>query len=333
VRLSGFTSWNAHPGVGICLLLAAYAFGSGAALAQAYPAKPIRIVVPFAAGGAVDTLARLVGPKLTDSLGQPIVIDNRPGAGGNLAADLVAKAAPEGYTVLLTTNGHAISPALYRKLPFDAVKDFAPVTQLLATTLILVANPKFPATTTKELIALAKARPGALNYGSTGVGNPLHLTMELLKISAGIDIVPVPYKGDAPLSTALLAGEVDVAVVPLATSVQNIKAGRIKALAVTGARRIVSLPDVPTVAESGVPGFDSTSWQGLFAPSGTPRDIVLRLQRETAKALNAPEVRERLMGLGGQIVASTPEEFEAKFRADLAMFARIIREARIPLQD
>jgi tripartite-type tricarboxylate transporter receptor subunit TctC len=163
VRLSDFTRWNAHPGVRICLLLAVCAFGSGAALAQVYPTKPIRIVVPFPAGGWVDTLARLVGPKLTDLLGQPIVVDNRPGAGGNLGADLVAKAAADGYTLLLTTNGHAISPALYRKLPFDAVKDFAPVTQLLATTLVLVANPGFPAATTKELIALAKARPGALN--------------------------------------------------------------------------------------------------------------------------------------------------------------------------
>jgi len=316
-----------------CFLASGALPGPGVAYAQSYPNKPIHIFVPFAAGGAVDALARIVSPKLGDSLGQPIVVENRPGAGGNLAADLVAKSAPDGYTLLLTTNGHAISPALYRKLPFDAVKDFAPVTQLLATTLILVANPKFPAANTRELIALAKAKPGALNYGSTGVGNPLHLTMELLKISAGIDIVPVPYKGDAPLSAALMAGEVDVAVVPLATSVQNIKAGRIKALAVTGARRLASLPEVPTVAESAIAGFDSTSWQGLFAPVGTPREIVERLQRETAKALNAPEVRERLTGLGGEIVASTPEEFEAKFRTDLAMFARIVREARIPLQD
>lgn len=300
---------------------------------SAYPGKPVRVVVPFAAGGAVDALARMVAPGLGELLGQTIVVDNRPGAGGNLAADAVAHSAPDGYTLLLTTNGHAISPALYRKLPFDAVKDFAPVTQLLATTLILVASPNFSAANTRELIALAKAKPGALNYGSTGIGNPLHLTMELLKISAGIDIVPVPYKGDAPLSAALMSGEVDVAVVPLATSVQNIRAGRIKALAVTGARRISSLPAVPTIAESGIPGFDSTSWQGLFAPAGIPRGIVDRLQRETAKALGAPEVRERLTGLGGDIVASTPEEFEAKFKADLAMFARIIREAKIPLQD
>lgn len=305
----------------------------GVGTAANYPGKPVHIVVPFAAGGAVDALARLVVPGLGESLGQPIVVDNRPGAGGNLAADAVAKSAPDGYTLLLTTNGHAISPALYRKLPFDAVKDFAPVTQLLATTLILVASPNFSAANTRELVALAKAKPGALNYGSTGIGNPLHLTMELLKISAGIDIVPVPYKGDAPLSAALMSGEVDVAVVPLATSVQNIRAGRIKALAVTGARRISSLPTVPTIAESGIPGFDSTSWQGLFAPAGTSREIVERLQREIAKGLNAPDVRERLTGLGGEIVASTPEEFGAKFKADLAMFARIIREAKIPLQD
>jgi len=313
---------------------AALVLAVGVANAQsAYPNKPVRVVIPFAAGGAVDALARLVAPGLGESLGQPIVVDNRPGAGGNLAADSVAKATPDGYTLLLTTNGHAISPALYKKLPFDAVKDFVPVTQLLATTLILVASPNFSAANTAELVALAKTKPGALNYGSTGVGNPLHLTMELLKISAGVDIVPVPYKGDAPLTTALMSGEVDVAVVPLATSVQHIRAGRIKALAVTGARRISSLPAVPTIAESGIPGFDSTSWQGLFAPAGTPRGIVDRLQRETAKALGAPDVRERLTGLGGDIVASTPEEFEAKFKADLAMFARIVREAKIPLQD
>ncbi len=317
----------------LSLLLLHAAEAQAQAIATNFPARPVHMVVPFAAGGAVDALARMVSPGLGESLGQPVVIDNRPGAGGNLAAESVARAAADGYTLLLTTNGHAISPALYRKLSFDAVKDFTPVTQLLATTLILVASPNFPAAGTRELIALARARPGALNYGSTGVGNPLHLTMELLKISAGVDIVPVPYKGDAPLSTALMAGEVDVAVVPLATSVQNIRAGRIKALAVTGTRRIASLPEVPTVAESGIPGFDSTSWQGLFAPSGTPRVIVERLQREIAKAVLAPDVRERLTGLGGEIVASTPEEFDAKFRSDLAMFARIVRDARIPLQD
>ena len=315
------------------IFLAALVLNAGSALAQAYPARPIHIVVPFAAGGAVDTLARLVSPKMADALGQPVLVDNRAGAGGNVGAEAVAKAAPDGYTILLNTNGHAISPALYRRLPFDAEKDFIAVSQLVATTLVLVANPKLPATSVKDLIALAKARPGGLNYGSTGVGNPLHLTMELLKLSAGIDIVPVPYKGDAPLNTALMAGEVEVAVVPLSTAVPFIKSGRLRALAVTGARRSAALPEVPTVGESGVPGFESSSWQGLFVPARTPRDIVDAIQRSAAKALQAPDVRDRIHTMGQEIVGSTPDEFDAKVKADLAKFARIVKEARIPLQD
>lgn len=315
------------------VLLAALALQPGIALAQSYPSKPIRIVVPFPAGGAVDTLARLVGPKMADGLNQPVLVENRAGAGGNIGADAVAKAAADGYSILLNTNGHAISPALYRKLPFDAVKDFTPVTQLVATTLILVAYPKLPAATLKELIALARSKPGGLNYGSTGVGNPLHLTMELLKISAGIDIVPVPYKGDAPLNTALMAGEVDVAIVPLSTSLQFIRAGRLRAVAVTAARRTAVLADVPTIAEGGIPGFESTSWQGFFVPAKTPGEIVERIQRETVKALNTPEVRDRIQAMGQEIIGSTPDQFDAKFKADLAKFARIVKEARIPLQE
>ncbi len=315
------------------LLCAALAFGACAAWAQGYPTKPVRIVVPFAAGGAVDTLARLVSPKMADALHQPVLIDNRAGAGGNLGADVVAKAAPDGYTILLNTNGHAISPALYRRLPFDAEKDFSAVSQLVATTLVLVAEPKLPARSVRDLITLAKTQPGKLNYGSTGVGNPLHLTMELLKLSAGIDIVAVPYKGDAPLNTALMGGEVQVAIVPLSTSLQFIKSGRLRALAVTAAKRSGALPDVPTVAESGVPGFDSTSWQGLFAPAKTPPDIVETIQRSVVKALEAPEVRERIHAMGQEIVGSTPGEFDAKVKADLAKFARIVKEAHIPLQD
>lgn len=314
-------------------LLGVVGLQAGHALGQSYPSKPIRIVVPFPAGGAVDTLGRLVTPKMAEALHQPFVVDNRPGAGGNVATDFVAKASPDGYTVLLNTNGHAISPAIYRKLPFDAAKDFTPVTQLVASTLILLSYPKFPANNVKELIDLAKAKPGGLNYGSTGVGNPLHLTMELLKLSAGIDIVAVPYKGDAPLNTALMAGEVDVAIVPLLTSLQFVKSGRLRALAVTGARRSAALPDVPTVAESGVPGFESSSWQGLFVPAKTPRDIVDMLQREAAKAIQTPEVRTKLQAMGQELVGSTPQEFDAKVKADMAKFARIVKEARIPLQE
>ena len=304
-----------------------------AAAAQGYPTRPVHIVLPFAAGGAVDTAARLVGPKLADALKQPVIVDNRPGAGGNIAADYVAKSPADGYTTLLTTNGHAISPAIYRKLPFDAVKDFIPVTQLVASTLILVATPGLPVASVKELIALAKSKPGSLNYGSTGIGNPLHLAMELLKLSAGLDIVQVPYKGDAPLNAALMAGEVQVAVVPLLTSLPHVRSGRLRALGITNAKRASPLPDLPTVAEAGVPGYESSSWLGMFVPAKTSRETVDLLQQETAKALNLPEVRNRLNSLGYEVVGSTPQEFDAKFKADIETFKKIVREARIPIQD
>jgi len=307
--------------------------GGVEASAQTYPSKPIRIVVPFAAGGAVDTLARLIGAKLTEALGQPVIVENRAGAGGNLAADAVAKSAPDGHTILLTTNGHAIAPAVYRSLPFDPVKDFVPVTQLVASSLLLVTASKLPVASTRELIALAKSKPGQLNYGSTGIGNPLHLTMEMLKSAAGIDIVAVPYKGDAPLNTALIAGEVDMAIVPLATARPHVESGAIRALAVTGAARTALLPNLPTVAESALPGFDSSSWQGFFVPARTPPDVVALIQRETAKILHSPDFRERLKTFGNEPVGSTPEGFDARFRADLAKFARIVAEAKIPTQD
>ena len=232
--------------------------------AQTYPNRPIRLIVPFAAGGAVDVLARLLGGKLSDQLGQPVIVENRPGAGGTLGADQVAKSPPDGYTILQNTNGAAIAPALYNSLPFDAVNDFAPVTQLVASNLILVASPKSGITSMQQLIAQAKANPGKLNYGSSGVGNPLHLTMEMLKHATGIDILAVPFRGDAQINAALIAGDVEVAVVPLATAVPLIQDGRIRGLAITGARRSPTVPDIPTVAESGVPGFASNSWQGWF---------------------------------------------------------------------
>lgn len=317
----------------LCILCAALAAHAGAALAQKYPSKAIHIVVPFVAGGAADSFARLMGPKMSEALGQPVVVDNRPGAGGNIGLDVVAKAAPDGYTILITPNSIAIGPALYRKLPFDTARDFVPVTQLINTELVLVASPKLLASSVSELIALAKSRPGALNYGSTGIGNPLALTVELLKTSAGIDILAIPYKGDGQLTTALMAGDVDLAVVPLASGLQHIRSGAVRALGVASSRRSPSLPDVPTIAESGVPGFESTSWQGLFAPARTSGDIVETIQRAAVKALAAPVIRDRLPSLGQQAIGSTPQEFDAKFRADMAKFAKIIKDARIPMQD
>jgi tripartite-type tricarboxylate transporter receptor subunit TctC len=306
---------------------------SNAAHAQSFPTKPIRIVVPFAAGGAVDALARLLGAKLQENLGQPVVVENRAGAGGNTGADQVAKSPPDGYTILQNTNGQAISPALYRTLPFDAAKDFIPVTQLVATSTVLVANPKLPARSAKELIALAKTKPGGLNYGMTGVGNSLHLTMEMFKRAAGIEIQAIPYRGDAPLATALIAGEVDVAIVPLATIIPHIESGLIRALAVNSAARSSLLPDVPTMAEDAIPGFEAAGWQGYFVPARTPRDVVAVIQRETAKVLAPGDMQERLRAMGNDPVGSTPEAFAAKFKDDLAKFAKVVADARIPAQD
>jgi tripartite-type tricarboxylate transporter receptor subunit TctC len=305
----------------------------GPAGAQSYPSKPIRVIVPFAAGGAVDVLARLVSAKMSESIGQPVIIENRAGAAGNVAADAVAKSPPDGYTILQNTNGQAISPSLYKSLPFDAVKDFTPVTQLVASQLLLVATPSLPAKSVQELIALAKAKPGSLNYGMTGIGNPLHLTVEMFKHAAGIELQAVPYRGDAPLNTALIAGEVHLAVVPFATAKPHVEAGRLRALAIPGARRSPALPQVPTIAESGLPGFESSSWQGWFVPANTPGEIVALIQREAAKALNAPDVRERLEATANEVVASTPEAFAAVFKNDLAKFAKVVKDAKIPLQD
>src|SRR5262245_34776503 len=314
------------------VMLIALAFGAADASAQNYPTKPVRIVVPFAAGGAVDALARIISAKLQDSLGQPVIVENCAGAGGVTGADIVAKSPPDGYTILQNTNGQAISPAIYRSLPIDTLKDFIPVTQLVTTSTVLVANPKVPAKTVKELIALAKASPGKLNYGMTGVGNSLHLTMEMLKRAASIDVQAIPYRGDALLNPALIAGEVDVAIVPIGTIVPLIEGGQLRALAVVSAKRSPVLPDVPTVSEDAIPGFEAAGWQGYFVPPGTPRESVTRVQRETAAAIALPDAQARIKAMGNEPVASTPAEFDAKFRADVAKFQQVVREAGIAPQ-
>ncbi len=315
--------------IGVAFLVA---LAAPCAQAQDYPNRPIRLIVPFAPGGAVDVLARLVGGKLAESVGQPVVVENRSGAGGTIAAADVAKAAPDGYTILQNTNGAAIAPALYTSLPFDAVNDFAPVTQVVASNLILVASVKSGITSLRQLIDEAKAHPAKLNYGSSGVGNPLHLTMEMLKRDTGIDMIAVPFRSDAQINTALIAGEVEAAVVPLATAVPLIEAGRIRPLAVTGAKRSATVPNVPTVAEAGVPGFASTSWQGWFMPANTPVAIVRRIQQEVARVLAMPDVRARLAAMAYEGVGSTPAEFAAYYRQEIAKFTRVVAEAGIPKQ-
>ncbi|HEY6865441.1 MAG TPA: tripartite tricarboxylate transporter substrate binding protein [Burkholderiales bacterium] len=311
-----------------CLLFAAAA-GASAQI----PSKPLHIVVPYAAGGAVDTIARAFAPHLAAAFGQPVIVDDKPGAGANIGADAVAKSAPDGTTVLLSPAGLAISPAMYRRLPFDAAKDFAAVSQLMSSWLILVTAQKVPAKTVSELLALAKASPGRLNYGSTGLGSPPHLAGELLRQLGHIDIVHVPYKGDAPMYAALLAGEVDLGFGPLAGALPLIKAGKLHLLAITDAQRSPLLPEAPTLVESGLPDFRYSGWIGVLAPGGTPRPVVERLYTEWTRALATADIRERMPAWGYEPVGSRPEEFDARFKSDLALYARIVRDAKVPRQD
>jgi tripartite-type tricarboxylate transporter receptor subunit TctC len=311
----------------------ASALAASAAQAQVYPDRAVRIIVPFAPGGAVDILGRIIGAKLQDQFKQPFIIENRPGVGGHIAAEAVSRAAPDGYTMLLTTVGHAIGPSIYKKLSFDPVTSFTPITQLISASLLLVTTPKFEAKDLQSLIATARARPGALNYGSTGLGNPLHLTMEMLKGAAKIDVQMVPFRGDAPLNQALVQGDVEMAVVPMGTARPLVEAGSIRAIAVTGAKRSSALPNVPTVAEQGFPGFDSESWQGLFFPANTPTPIVETIYKATLQVLQDPEIRQRIANLGSEPVGSDPKTFAAFLKAEVDRYARIVQEAKVPLQD
>jgi tripartite-type tricarboxylate transporter receptor subunit TctC len=314
----------------LALLLAAA--NADAAFAQAYPNRPLRVFVPFAAGGAVDALARVVTTKLSETMGQPVLVENRPGAAGNVAAELVAKSPADGYTILQNTNGQVITPSLYSKLNFDPIKDFVPVTQLVDSSLVLVSSLKSELTSARDLVAAAKAKPGKLNYGSTGVGNPLSLTMEMVKSVAGLDIQAIAYRGDAPLHTALAAGEIEIAVVPMGTAIPHIEGGRLNALAVTGATRSPALPNVPTLMEQGI-AVDLSSWQGFFVPAGTPRDVVLKIHQETRKALAVPDVVARIKTFGSEPVGSTPDEFARKVDSDLAKYAKVVADAKIPKLD
>jgi tripartite-type tricarboxylate transporter receptor subunit TctC len=301
--------------------------------AQDFPTRQIRLLVPFPAGGAVDTTARIVAQKASEAAGQTIIVDNRGGAAGNIGADMVAKSVPDGYTVLQTVNGLSLSPALYKKLPFDPTKDLIPVSQITTSPLLIVASAKSEITSLSDLIARAKQKPGALNYGSTGVGISLHLTMEMLKIAAGVDIVHVPFKGDAPLLNALIAGDVQAACVPFATTLAHVQSGALRALAVTTPQRVSLMSNVPTVAEIGFPTFESVSWQGWFVPAGTPQPIVQKLSGYARTALATPEVLERFKAFALNPVGSSPDEFRAMFTADVARWAKVVKELNLPPQD
>ncbi len=295
----------------------------------AYPTRPVRLLIPFAVGGGTDTLARIVTPKLSDALGQTWVVDNRGGAGGNLAAEIVAKAAPDGHTVFLGFNTVlTVNPALY-KLPFNMERDFAPVTLLATAQYILVLHPNVPATTLQDFIALAKQKPGALNYSSGGMGTPLHLSAELLSKRAGIQMVHIPYKGGGPAAAALLAGEVQVLFGSVAASMPHVKAGRLKALATTGIKRSKVAPELPTIAESGFPGFDVGSWYALLVPAKTPASIVNRIRDAAIKAVALPEVQQVMSGQGLEVETSTPQELAVRIKRESAVWAGVIKDAGI----
>ena len=315
------------------VLAAALAVAGGLAPALAaeseatYPSRPIRIVVPFAAGGPSDIMARTLAQKLTLAWGQPVVVDNRTGAAGIIGADAVAKSAPDGYTLLQAQVGDTISVSLYSKLPYNFEKDFAPITLAGLTPFILVAHPSVPARDLRELIALAKAKPGTLSFGSSGAGTASHLAGELLKSSAGIDITLVPYKGQAPATADLLGGQIAMMINNPITSLAHVKTGKLRALAVSTGKRFSQLPEVPTVAESGLPGFDVGFWLGVLAPAGTPRPIVDKLNGALVKALREPDVIERLAGLGVEIVANSPDDFARVVRADIVKWAKVVKDS------
>ena len=294
---------------------------------QVYPARLIRIIVPTGAGGITDILARYIGQKLSESMGQPVVIENRPGAGGTIGSLAVAKAPPDGYTLLWVFPSHPVSPSLYPKIPYDAVRDFAPVTRVTNVELVLVVNNAVRARSVAELIALDKANPGSMNYGAVGEGSLGHLAAVVFNRMTGTKFVHVPYRGAPQVETALIANDVQIFFDVPITAGPQVKAGKVRALAVTGSRRIATFPDLPTMAEAGVPGYDVTSWNGILAPAGTPREIVRKLNGEVVRILGRPEVKEWLAARAIEAVGSSPEEFGAVIEADIAKWAKVIADA------
>jgi tripartite-type tricarboxylate transporter receptor subunit TctC len=301
-----------------------------AVAADNYPAKPIRLIVPFPPGGPADALARLVGEKMAASLGKAIVVENRPGAGGNIGMEVGAKAAPDGYTLVLAPAGNlTVNPSLYRSIPYDVGRDFTPISVLATVPNILVVHPSVPAKTVTELVQYAKAHPGELNFSSPGNGSGAHLAGELLKSMANVDMTHVPFNGIAPAVTAVLGGQVQAMFAGAPSVLQHVKSGKLRALAVASLARIAAAPNLPTLAESGFPGFDVTSWYGIVAPAGTPSQVIDRLHSEMTKALNEPDLREKLSALGAEPVGNTPAEFAATIRSETAKWSKIVKDAKI----
>jgi tripartite-type tricarboxylate transporter receptor subunit TctC len=314
-------------------IAAALAFGCTAlsASADSWPSRPVKIVVGYPAGGASDVAARIVGEKLAQRLGQPVIIENKPGAAGNIGADFVAKAPPDGYTLLLGTISLSVNPSLYSKMTYDPVKDFTGISMISSTPFVLLVNAQAPYQSVKDLVAAARAHPGEIPYATAGNGSGSHLFMEQFSSMAGIKLKHIPYKGAAPAMTDVLGNQVSLTFDNILTTLPHIKSGKLRALAVSTAKRSTVQPDVPSLAESGVPGFDATAWFGLFAPAATPADVVQSLSRQVAEIVNEPETRAKLLKLGGEPVSSTPEAFNAFFRGEVARWAKVVKSAGVHL--
>jgi tripartite-type tricarboxylate transporter receptor subunit TctC len=315
------------------LLAGVIALTAGAAFAQAFPTRPIRVIVPYPAGGATDFFARTVFPKMGEGLGQPMVVENRPGAGTAIGASEVARSAPDGYTLLLGDAGtYAFNPTLYKKLSYDPVKDFAPVSLTGRFALILTVNPNtLKVASVKEFVDLAKSQPGKIDYGAPGPGSPIHLAMELFKERAGLVMTPIPYKGGADAMNDLIGGRIGTMFLDIASGLPQIRGGKVRALAVASEKRVAALPDLPTISESGYPGFEAWAWQGFVAPVGTPRDVIAKLNAEFQKVMADPAMRQKLSESGFEPQTSTPEQFTAYMKSEIAKWAKVIRDNKISL--
>ena len=312
------------------VFMALAAAAVGAAFAQAgYPGKPVRMVVPSSAGGGTDIVARIIAPELSKRLGQQVVIDNRPGAGTMIGIEVAAKSPPDGYTLLMGLSTLAINSALYKKVPYDPQRDFAPITQAVSSASIIVVHPSIPVKTMKELIAFARARPGQINYASAGTGTYPHMTMELFLSMAKLKMVHIPYKGTAPAMIDMVAGQVATMAATILTGMPQIRAGRLRPLGITSAARSPIVPDIPTVAEAGLPGYESVQWYGLLAPAKTPREIIEKLHKEVVSVLRAPDNGVRLASDGAEVVASSPGEFAAFLMAETVKIAKVVKAAGI----
>lgn len=304
------------------VLVASFA---GGAFAQTYPYRPIRFIVPYAAGGATDIITRVIAPKLSESLGERVVVDNRPGAGAIIGTNLLAKSAPDGYTIIMVEIAHGANPALHSKLPYDTFKDFASVTLVALMPSILVLPPSFPVKSVEELIALAKSKPGQLNYSSSGTGSMNFLAAELFKSITGINVVHIPYQGGSQALVAILGGQAQMLFSTLPPALPHIQAGKLRVLAVGSAKRTGMLPDVPTIAESGVPGFEVYLWLGVVAPAGTPKEVITKLNTEINRILAIPEAKERISGLGAEVVGSTPEQLTDHIKSEIERWGKVIK--------